>query len=191
LKSLSSRAILKVVKSGIDTNRFALQSKGSFDTARSPAGESMRKELALRRDSSERSSLCFVYPDEHDPIRVFDFLCVSWTRHLHCGCRRRATILGMAEQKVPLGDKLCHCGFMLTLTALANLTLKARAIRLGQIMLLLGTVIVTILVVGEECSQYWIPSRNFDLFDLSADLVGIACGDLIARRLHRENRATA
>jgi polysaccharide biosynthesis protein VpsQ len=93
--------------------------------------------------------------------------------------------------KVPLGDKLCHCGFMLTLTALANLTLKARAIRLGQIMLLLGTVIVTILVVGEECSQYWIPSRNFDLFDLSADPVGIAWGDLIARRLHRENRATA
>jgi hypothetical protein len=84
--------------------------------------------------------------------------------------------------RVPLGDKLCHVGFMLTLTALTNLSIGCRRIRLGSRSLLLGTVIVTALVVAEEFSQLWIPGRNFDLLDLSADLAGIACGGLIAGR---------
>jgi VanZ family protein len=92
---------------------------------------------------------------------------------------------------VPMGDKFCHCAFMFTLSALANLALRCRAIRLGRQTLLVGTVIVTIVVVAEEFSQIWIPGRNFDLLDLSADLVGIACGALIARRLQGEIRATA
>ena len=42
---------------------------------------------------------------------------------------------------------------------------------------------MAIFVVAEEFSQIWIPGRNFELLDLSADLLGIACGDLVARRL--------
>jgi len=34
------------------------------------------------------------------------------------------------------------------------------------------------------------PGRDFDLLDLSADLVGIACGALVASRLHAGVRAT-
>jgi hypothetical protein len=85
--------------------------------------------------------------------------------------------------RVPLGDKLCHFGLMLTLTALTNLSIRCRRIRLASRSLLLGTVIVTAFVVAEEISQLWIPGRNFDLLDLSADLAGIACGGLIASRL--------
>jgi hypothetical protein len=84
--------------------------------------------------------------------------------------------------QVPLGDKFCHFGFMLTLTALTNLSLHCRPVRLTPWAFLLGTAVVTVFVVGEEFSQIWIPCRNFDLLDLSADLIGIACGDLIARR---------
>jgi VanZ family protein len=43
---------------------------------------------------------------------------------------------------------------------------------------------VAIVVVGEETSQIWIPGRNFDLLDLTADFIGIAGGELAARRLY-------
>src|SRR3954453_406142 len=75
--------------------------------------------------------------------------------------------------RVPLGDKFCHAGFMLTLTALSNLALGCRRARAASDALLLGTVIVSILVLAEEFSQIWIPGRDFELLDLSADLIGI------------------
>src|SRR4051794_14098134 len=71
--------------------------------------------------------------------------------------------------RVPLGDKFCHAGFMFTLTALSNLALGCRRARFASESVLLGTVIVSILVVAEEFSQIWIPGRTFDLLDLSAD----------------------
>jgi VanZ family protein len=92
---------------------------------------------------------------------------------------------------VPLGDKFCHCAFMFTFSALTNLALRCRPIRLGGRTLLLGTVIVTIVVVAEEVSQLWIPGRDFDLLDLSADLIGIACGALVASRIQARVRAIA
>jgi polysaccharide biosynthesis protein VpsQ len=92
---------------------------------------------------------------------------------------------------VPLGDKFCHCAFMFTFSVLTNLALRCREIRLGGQTLLLGTVLVTIVVATEEFSQFWIPGRDFDLLDLAADLVGIACGALIARRLQGEYQGTA
>src|SRR4051812_28563759 len=76
---------------------------------------------------------------------------------------------------VPMGDKFCHCAFMFTFSVLTNLALSCRPIRLGGQSVLLGTVIVTIIVAAEEFSQLWIPGRDFDLLDLTADLVGIAC----------------
>jgi polysaccharide biosynthesis protein VpsQ len=92
---------------------------------------------------------------------------------------------------VPMGDKFCHYTFMFTFSVLTNLALRCRAIRLGGQTLLLGTAIVTFVVVAEEFSQIWIPGRDFDLLDLAADLVGIVCGALIARRVHGEHRGTA
>ena len=77
---------------------------------------------------------------------------------------------------MPLGDKSCHYAFMFTFSMLTNLALRCLAIHLGGRTLLLGTLIVTMVVVAEEFSQLWIPGRDFDLLDLAADLVGIACG---------------
>ncbi len=84
---------------------------------------------------------------------------------------------------VPMGDKVCHCGLMFTLCVLANLVLKCRILSL-QHGILLGTVIVSIVVVGEEFSQIWIPGRSFDLLDLTADFLGIAAGNLVAKRIY-------
>ena len=92
---------------------------------------------------------------------------------------------------VPMGDKVCHCAFMFTFSVLTNLALRCREIRLGGQTLLLGTVIVTIVIAAEEFSQLWIPGRDFDLLDLAADLVGIAFGALVARKLQGEERAIA
>jgi polysaccharide biosynthesis protein VpsQ len=92
---------------------------------------------------------------------------------------------------VPMGDKVCHCALMFTFSALTNLALRCREIRLGGQTVLLGAVLVTIVVATEEFSQLWIPGRDFDLLDLAADLVGIICGALIARRLQGEHRAPA
>ncbi len=84
---------------------------------------------------------------------------------------------------VPLGDKICHFGLMLTLCVLSNLVLKCRPLSLHR-GILLGTLIVAILVVGEEFSQIWIPGRSFDLLDLTADFLGITAGNLVAGRMY-------
>lgn len=84
--------------------------------------------------------------------------------------------------RIPLGDKMGHLGLMFTFSLLANLAFSVRGVR-GSRQLLLGTLIVTLLVVGEEISQCWIPGRSFDLLDLAADFMGIACGDLLSRIL--------
>ncbi|WP_165234576.1 VanZ family protein [Aquisphaera insulae] len=86
--------------------------------------------------------------------------------------------------RVPMGDKMCHAALMFTLCLLANLVVSCRKLRPGRGGLLLATTVIGILVLAEEVSQIWIPGRNFDLLDLTADAVGLVAADLAARRLH-------
>jgi hypothetical protein len=73
---------------------------------------------------------------------------------------------------------------MLTLCLLTNLVLNYAELRGGLLRgVFLGTAVVAVLVVSEEISQIWIPSRSFDPLDLSADAIGILVGDLTARRI--------
>ena len=37
----------------------------------------------------------------------------------------------------------------------------------------MGSIVVLAFATLEECSQYYIPSRTFDLWDLGADFVGV------------------
>jgi hypothetical protein len=84
---------------------------------------------------------------------------------------------------IPMGDKFGHGSLMFMLSTLANLSLRCQPLRTGRSAILMGSVIVTIVVLCEELSQVWIPGRAFDLFDIAADLVGIGGGDLTARTL--------
>src|SRR3954452_11532419 len=52
--------------------------------------------------------------------------------------------------RIPLGDKLGHCGFMFTLTTLVNLSLRCREFRPDGSSLLVGTVLVSLFVAAEE-----------------------------------------
>jgi polysaccharide biosynthesis protein VpsQ len=171
-------AVRNAVESGIDTDHFAMQSKNVF----------------ARRDFLQRLLIIWFHLSYNmimNRIQLSLLLfcaflgLVIYTEDVGAGSRYWGWV-----NHVPLGDKLCHCAFMFTFSVLTNLALRCRAIHLGGQTVLLGTVIVTIVVVAEEFSQLWIPGRDFDLLDLAADLIGIACGTLVARKLQGEHRAT-
>jgi hypothetical protein len=86
-------------------------------------------------------------------------------------------------KQIPMGDKFGHGGLMFMLSTLANLALRCQPLRPRRPTILMGSVIVTVVVLCEEFSQIWIPGRDFDLFDIAADLVGIGGGDVTARTL--------
>ncbi len=81
------------------------------------------------------------------------------------------------------GDKVGHFILMGLLTFLVNLSLSAKKIRLFSISMLLGSLVVAIAIIVEECSQIFISTRSFSLLDLSADFLGIVCASWLITRL--------
>lgn len=71
-------------------------------------------------------------------------------------------------------DKVLHFVLMGTAALMANLLWRGRCTRLGPLRLYWGSVVVAILVTAEEVSQQWVPVRSFSLWDLLANLAGIA-----------------
>ncbi len=74
---------------------------------------------------------------------------------------------------LPFGDKIGHLGLFGSLTLGSNLLTKGKLLSLGSVRMYYGTLFVSLFVTIEEGTQYFIPSRTFDLIDLSADAVGI------------------
>ncbi len=88
---------------------------------------------------------------------------------------------------IPYGDKLGHFCLFGGLTLLANFALRLKVVKLGSLSLYWGTILVSAFVIIEEASQYFIPNRNFDLIDLTADFIGIGfftlCTAVIQKQL--------
>ena len=82
-------------------------------------------------------------------------------------------ILG-AIHRVPLGDKIAHFVLVGLLAYAVNISVPGRVFGYGRVTVTQGTLWVLAVVTLEEISQYWLPSRNFDLADLLADVLGIA-----------------
>ncbi len=80
---------------------------------------------------------------------------------------------------IPYGDKICHAILYGMMTFLLNYGLGFRRVgipaHLGGLgnPPYIGSIIVLAFASLEECSQYYIPSRTFDLWDLGADFVGV------------------
>ena len=94
---------------------------------------------------------------------------------------------------IPYGDKMCHTLLYGMMAFLLNYGLGFRRVRLPPHLQPLyrikafsalrfkgavatapyGSIIVLMFAILEECSQYWIPSRTFDLWDLGADFAGV------------------
>lgn len=75
---------------------------------------------------------------------------------------------------LPYGDKLGHFAAYGLLVLMLNLCFRFETLGQNWCRIYLGSAIVTSFAVAEEISQYFIPSRTFDLYDLAADAAGIA-----------------
>ncbi|MCO4781120.1 MAG: VanZ family protein [Candidatus Cloacimonetes bacterium] len=84
---------------------------------------------------------------------------------------------------IPGGDKTGHFVLMGSFCFLANCAIGKKVFNLFFAEILKGTLIVFLIVLFEECSQYFIKSRTFDLQDLGADILGIIVFDLLYRTL--------
>jgi len=74
---------------------------------------------------------------------------------------------------IPYGDKIMHALLYGVMAGLLNWGLGYRRFGAMAIAPYVGSVIVLAFAAIEECTQYYIPSRTFDLGDLVADLVGV------------------
>jgi len=71
---------------------------------------------------------------------------------------------------VPYGDKVAHAILYGVMAWLLNYGLKFKT---AQFNMQIGSIIVLTFATLEEFSQYFIPSRTFDMGDLLADFVGV------------------
>jgi VanZ family protein len=69
-----------------------------------------------------------------------------------------------------------------------NLLLNCKKIKVFQVSVLKGSVIVLIIVTLEEFSQIFIDNRSFDLLDLTFDYLGIWVFGQLAFKLMRSQR---
>ncbi len=81
---------------------------------------------------------------------------------------------------IPYGDKLGHLFLFGFLTLGLNVALKYKMFNLKQRGIYCGSTIVGIVVLLEELSQHFLPSRTFDLIDLGADIAGILMFSVIS-----------
>lgn len=88
---------------------------------------------------------------------------------------------------IPFGDKVGHFCLFGLLTLTTNYGLKYKHIGSNK-SVLMGTIFVAILVLLEECSQSFIPSRTFDFIDLTADTLGILIFHFIALKLKQKRK---
>jgi len=79
---------------------------------------------------------------------------------------------------IPYGDKLMHGILYGIMALLLNYGLNYKSFKTLQV----GAMIVLTFAILEEISQYWIPSRTFDLGDLLADVIGVVLFSFIRFR---------
>ena len=84
---------------------------------------------------------------------------------------------------VPFGDKAIHFGLMVTLSYLLFHAMNQRRLNILGHELLFSSLLLAICITLEECSQLFIPSRNFEIMDMVCNYAGIYLGSLFARLL--------
>lgn len=92
---------------------------------------------------------------------------------------------------IPYGDKWGHFLLMGLLALLVNLTFKARSVRIGLFKYLLGSLIVSGVILLEEISQIFLRGRTFDTVDLLFDFAGIFLFGELARIICRKTHFNA
>ncbi len=86
---------------------------------------------------------------------------------------------------IPYGDKLGHIGLMGLLCLLCNLAITPRRFRFLPAFVTRVTIVLFALITLEELSQAFISTRNCDLLDWLADVLGLALGQGAAILIRR------
>jgi len=86
---------------------------------------------------------------------------------------------------MPYGDKIGHFCIFGFLTLGSNFVFKLKSFKLVNFEIYVGSIAVLSFALIEELSQYFIPNRTLDLFDLIADLCGIIVFTFITRFLRK------
>lgn len=112
---------------------------------------------------------------------LFGLFMIGLTIYVNTG--QRFAFMNMVRRNVPGGDKTGHFILMgalafLVVLATARPTLTQR-LSLGRHVTLWGSV-TAIVIAAEECSQFYIPSRTFSLWDMAASLGGILTFSLLS-----------
>jgi len=104
--------------------------------------------------------------------------------------------------QIPYGDKIAHALLYGTMALLLNAALNFRRVPIRRLLFqnkteafvsplykgvlrnapYLGSAVVLVFAILEECTQYYIPSRTFDLWDVAADFLGVAVLSLFLLR---------
>ena len=83
---------------------------------------------------------------------------------------------------VPMGDKIGHFILFGILALLLNVSLSFRQIKIHKRRFHLGSIVVLVFAIAEECSQLGFSSRTFDFVDMLFDLLGIGLLSSVAFR---------
>lgn len=83
-------------------------------------------------------------------------------------------------KRLPYGDKIAHFGVFGGLALLMNISFRFHTLNLGVLRFYTGALLVAVFATVEECSQYYLPTRTFDVGDLVADAAGILLASLIS-----------
>ncbi len=80
---------------------------------------------------------------------------------------------------IPFGDKSLHFTLLAAFSFLLNGSLGNRRINISGKKILLGSLLAAAVMTLEECSQAFIPSRNFDVRDMLCNYAGIFAGSVL------------
>jgi polysaccharide biosynthesis protein VpsQ len=83
-------------------------------------------------------------------------------------------------QHLPGRDKTGHFLLMGGFAGVSVLAFAGRRLGARRVAVLAVLLVVTALVVLEECVQLWLPYRTFSLVDLASSLAGVACFGALA-----------
>jgi VanZ family protein len=91
--------------------------------------------------------------------------------------------LSKLVRHLPFGDKVGHFLLYGILAFLVNLALKNRKVIILGSQVLLGGTLVLAFALLEECTQMALSTRDFELWDMFCDLVGIVLFSWLALRV--------
>lgn len=80
---------------------------------------------------------------------------------------------------IPFGDKAIHFGLMLVLSFLLYHAFGKRQMNILGISVFFSSLLLAVSITLEECSQLFIPSRNFEILDMVCNYAGIYLGSLL------------